>query len=146
MLQREGVAPTDLSADPGIAGRQGIVRVTAMSQAADQVRVETSDGVGVLRLDRPKMNALNADIQRRIGEAATQLDERSDVAAVVLTGGEQVFAAGADIKEMATMTYADMVRHSAALQDAFSAVARIGKPVVAAVFRNDARSLVTATA
>src|SRR6476646_4346386 len=100
---------------------------------AEEVRVEVSDGVAVLRLDRPKMNALNADIQRRIGEAAAQIDARDDVAAVVLTGGERVFAAGADIKEMATMTYADMARQSAALQDAFSAVARIGKPVVAAV-------------
>ena len=91
-----------------------------MSEAADLVRVEVSDGVAVLRLDRPKMNALNADIQLRIGEAAAQIDERSEVAAGVLTGGEQVFAAGADIKEMATMPYADMVRHSTALQDAFS--------------------------
>ncbi|GAA3611279.1 enoyl-CoA hydratase/isomerase family protein [Microlunatus ginsengisoli] len=104
-----------------------------MSEAADEVRVEVSDGVAVLRLDRPKMNALNAGIQRRIGEAAAQIDARDDVAAVVLTGGEHVFAAGADIKEMATMTYADMVGQSVVLQDTFSAVARIGKPVVAAI-------------
>jgi enoyl-CoA hydratase/carnithine racemase len=87
----------------------------------------------VLRLDRPKMNALNGDIQRRIGEVATQIDARDDVAAVVITGGEQVFAAGADIKEMATLGYPEMSRRSVALEEAFSAVSRIGKPVVAAV-------------
>src|SRR6476659_2807847 len=64
-----------------------------MSEDAEQVRVEVSDGIAVIRLDRPRMNALNADIQRRIGDVALQVDRRDDVAAVVLTGGEQVFAA-----------------------------------------------------
>ncbi|WP_375433491.1 enoyl-CoA hydratase/isomerase family protein [uncultured Friedmanniella sp.] len=100
---------------------------------ADQVRLEVTDGVAVLRLDRPKMNALNADLQRRIGLAAQECTERDDIAAVVLTGGERVFAAGADIKEMVDLGYPEMVARSAALQDAFGAVARIPKPVVAAV-------------
>jgi enoyl-CoA hydratase/carnithine racemase len=52
---------------------------------------------------------------------------------VVVWGGENVFAAGADIKEMADMSYTDMVRRSGALQSAFSAVARIPKPVIAAI-------------
>jgi enoyl-CoA hydratase len=55
------------------------------------------------------------------------------VRAVVLWGGEKVFAAGADIKEMADMSYADMSRHSGTLQASFTAVAEIPKPVVAAV-------------
>lgn len=100
---------------------------------ADQVRLEVSDGVAVLRLDRPKMNALNADLQRRIGVAARECAAREDIAAVVLTGGDRVFAAGADIKEMVDLGYPEMVARSAALQDAFTAVARIPKPVVAAV-------------
>jgi len=97
------------------------------------VRLEVADGVAVIRLDRPKMNALDADLQRRIGAAATECAERDDVAAVVLTGGPRVFAAGADIKEMVQLGYADMARHSGVLQAAFTAVARIPKPVVAAV-------------
>src|ERR671921_2790325 len=102
--------------------------------ATDQhVRLEVADGVAVLRLDRPKMNALNAAMQRRIGLLAGECAERDDVAAVVLTGGERVFAAGADIVEMEQLGYADMVAHSGVLQGAFSAVARIPKPVVAAV-------------
>ncbi len=58
---------------------------------------------------------------------------RDDVKAVVVYGGERVFAAGADIKEMADMSYVDMVKRSTGLTTAFTAVARIPKPVVAAV-------------
>ena len=101
--------------------------------AAEPVRLEIAHQIGILRLDRPKMNALNAAMQARIGALAREAAERSDVAAVVLTGGDQVFAAGADIKEMAAMSHSEMVRHAVLLQDAFRAVATIGKPVVAAV-------------
>jgi enoyl-CoA hydratase/carnithine racemase len=97
------------------------------------VRLEVADGVGTLRLDRPKMNALNVQVQEEIRAAATEAGERDDVKAVVVYGGEKVFAAGADIKEMADMQYVDMVRRSGALQSSFTAVARIPKPVIAAV-------------
>jgi enoyl-CoA hydratase/carnithine racemase len=97
------------------------------------VRLEVADGVGTIRLDRPKMNALNAQVQEEIRAAAVEATEREDVKAVVLYGGERVFAAGADIKEMADLSYTDMVHRSGRLQAAFSAVARIPKPVVAAV-------------
>ena len=79
------------------------------------------------------MNALNVQVQEELRAAAHEAGERADVAAVVIYGGEKVFAAGADIKEMATMSYADMVARSGALQSSFTAVARIPKPVVAAV-------------
>jgi enoyl-CoA hydratase/carnithine racemase len=97
------------------------------------VRLEVHEGVGTIRIDRPKMNALNGTVQEEIREAALEAAERDDVRAVVLYGGERVFAAGADIKEMADMSYADMVVRSGRLQSAFTAVARIPKPVVAAV-------------
>ena len=97
------------------------------------VRLEVADGVGTIRLDRPKMNALNAQVQEEIRAAATEASERDDVKAVVVYGGEKVFAAGADIKEMADMSYTDMVERSGKLQSSFTAVARIPKPVVAAV-------------
>jgi enoyl-CoA hydratase/carnithine racemase len=97
------------------------------------VRLEVSDGVGTIRLDRPKMNALDAAMQEEIRLAAVEATTRDDVRAVVIYGGERVFAAGADIKEMAAMSYTDMVTHSQRLQDAFSAVAAIPKPTVAAV-------------
>jgi len=97
------------------------------------VRLEVEDGVGTIRLDRPKMNALDVAMQEEIRAAALEATERDDVRAVVLWGGERVFAAGADIKEMAAMSYVDMVKRSGLLESAFSAVARIPKPVVAAV-------------
>jgi enoyl-CoA hydratase/carnithine racemase len=97
------------------------------------VRLEVEDGVGTIRLDRPKMNALDVRMQEEIREAAEEAAERDDVRAVVVYGGERVFAAGADIKEMADMSYTDMVDRSGRLQSAFTAVARIPKPVVAAV-------------
>ena len=100
----------------------------------DLVRLEVSDGVGTLRIDRPKqLNALNVEIQAAIEAAAREADQRDDVAAVVLTGGDTVFAAGADVVEMADMSYADMVAQSARILACFSAVAAIGKPVVAAI-------------
>ena len=97
------------------------------------VRLEVEDGIGTIRIDRPPMNALSVQVQEGLRAAAHEAGERSDVAAVVLYGGEKVFAAGADIKEMAAMSYADMVGRSGALQSSFTAVARIPKPVVAAV-------------
>jgi enoyl-CoA hydratase/carnithine racemase len=97
------------------------------------VRLEVADGVGTIRLDRPKMNALNVQVQEEIRAAAVEAAERDDVKAVVVYGGERVFAAGADVKEMAEMSYTDMVKRSGGLQSAFTAVARIPKPVVAAV-------------
>jgi enoyl-CoA hydratase/carnithine racemase len=97
------------------------------------VRVEVADGIATIRLDRPKMNALNAQVQDEIAGAAAQASADSAVRAVILYGGERVFAAGADIKEMASLGYPEMSERSAALQASFSAVADIPKPVVAAV-------------
>jgi enoyl-CoA hydratase/carnithine racemase len=97
------------------------------------VSLTVADGVGTIRLDRPKMNALNVQVQEEIRATAVEAADNDDVRAVVVWGGEKVFAAGADIKEMADMSYADMVRRSGPLQAALTAVARIPKPVVAAV-------------
>ena len=97
------------------------------------VRLEVEDGVGTIRIDRPKMNALNVQVQEEIRACAAEAAERDDVRAVIVYGGERVFAAGADVKEMAEMSYTDMVARSGGLQSAFTAVAKIPKPVVAAV-------------
>jgi len=97
------------------------------------VNLTVSDGVGTIRLDRPKMNALNVQVQEEIRAAATAAAQDDAVRAVVIYGGERVFAAGADIKEMADMSYTAMADRSGHLQSAFTAVARIPKPVVAAV-------------
>ena len=97
------------------------------------IAVEVEQGVATVLLQRPPMNALCLQMQREIKDAAEELATRSDVGAVVLYGGPKVFAAGADIKEMSGMTYQDMLRASVGLQDAFTAVARIPQPTIAAV-------------
>src|SRR5882757_2181936 len=97
------------------------------------VHLEVAEGVGTIRLDRPPMNALDIATQDRLKELAEEAARRDDVRAVVIYGGEKVFAAGADIKEMQAMDHAAMVVRSGALQESFTAVARIPKPVVAAV-------------
>ena len=100
---------------------------------AEFVTLTVESGVGTIRLDRPKMNALNTQVQEEIRAAAAEATDRDDVRAVVVWGGPKVFAAGADIKEMAERSYAEMVNRSAALTSSFTAVARIPKPVVAAI-------------
>jgi enoyl-CoA hydratase/carnithine racemase len=100
---------------------------------SEHVRLEVADGVGTIRLDRPPMNALNTEVQEALRALAREASEREDIRAVVLYGGPKVFAAGADVKEMASMSFTDMTRRAGALQACFTAVARIPKPVVAAV-------------
>lgn len=100
---------------------------------ADFVEVDVADGVAMILLNRPKMNALNLQMQREIRAAAEEISGRSDVGAVVLHGGPRVFAAGADVKEMADMSFQDMTQAAVNLQDSFTAVARIPQPTIAAI-------------
>jgi enoyl-CoA hydratase/carnithine racemase len=100
---------------------------------ADFVRVEIRDSIGTIRLERPPMNALNRQVQDEIRDAATAVSTDDGVRAIIVYGGEKVFAAGADIKEMADMSYVDMAARAADLSDALGALARIPKPVVAAI-------------
>ena len=79
------------------------------------------------------MNALDSAAQEAIRDAAARASADPAVAAVVVYGGERVFAAGGDIRQMQAMSYTDMVDRSAGLQSSLSAVAQIGKPTVAAV-------------
>jgi len=97
------------------------------------VSLEVADSVGTIRLDRPKMNAISFQVQAELRDVAAEATERDDVRAVVLYGGEKVFAAGNDVKEMAELSYVDMVRLGSSVQSAVNAVARIPKPVVAAI-------------
>jgi enoyl-CoA hydratase/carnithine racemase len=99
----------------------------------DFVRLETGDGIGTIRLERPPMNALNTQVQEELREAAHAAAGDPSIRAVVVYGGEKVFAAGADITEFTTTTYQQMSVRAGELSSAFDAVAKIPKPVVAAV-------------
>jgi cyclohexa-1,5-dienecarbonyl-CoA hydratase len=97
------------------------------------VRLEVEDGVGTIRLDRPPMNAIDEDLTRDLLAAAREAGERSDVGAVVLYGGEKVFAAGADIKMMSGMGPGEVRPMIQGLQETFNAVEDIPKVTVAAL-------------
>ena len=97
------------------------------------VRVETEAGIATIRLDRPKMNALNGQLQREIGAAAAEVSADPETRAVILYGGERIFAAGADVKEMSEASPAEIMDLAAGIQAAFKAVAHIPKPVIAAI-------------
>src|SRR4051812_49346374 len=118
-----GCCPNDDS-DSGSTRRRAV---------GEFVRLETRDGIGTIRLERPPMNALNAQVQEELRAAAAEAADSVEVRAVIVYGGEKVFAAGADIKEMANMSYVDMANRAARLSSAFDSVARIPKPVVAAI-------------
>jgi enoyl-CoA hydratase len=95
--------------------------------------VDIEDGVATIRLDRPPMNAINTALQEELRAAAARVTEDTAVRAVVLYGGEKVFAAGADVKEFAGQDHAYMLRDAGRLSGSLDAVARIPKPVIAAV-------------
>jgi enoyl-CoA hydratase len=97
------------------------------------VRLEVDGGIGTIRLERPPMNALNKQVQEEVRAAAQEATDRADVRAVIVYGGPKVFAAGADIKEMADMGYVDMSARARGLSSSLGAVADIPKPTVAAI-------------
>jgi len=97
------------------------------------VRVEHDGAIATIRLDRPPMNALTAQGQDELAAAAADVAADPATRAVVICGGGKVFAAGVDIKEMADAGYPRMAADSRRLQAAFTSVAKIPKPVVAAV-------------
>jgi enoyl-CoA hydratase/carnithine racemase len=97
------------------------------------VTLQVEDGVGTIRLDRPKMNAIDEQLHLEVRAAAMEASEREDVRAVVIYGGERVFAAGADIKAMSRLDGSAVVAWGRELQDSFRHVARLPKPVIAAI-------------
>lgn len=97
------------------------------------INLEVADAIAVVTLQRPPMNALSVQVQSEIFQIASELARREDVRAVVLHGGERLFAAGADVKEMADMDYQAMIGVSLRLEEAFSAVSRLPQPSIAAI-------------
>jgi enoyl-CoA hydratase/carnithine racemase len=116
-----------------IAGKGSHGDLDTLGVMADFVTLEVDGAIGTIRLDRPKMNALNGQVQQELRLAALEATERDEVRVVVIYGGPKVFAAGADIKEMAPLGYTEMAARVTALQSAFTTVAKIPKPTVAAI-------------
>ncbi|WP_099022519.1 enoyl-CoA hydratase [Mycolicibacterium palauense] len=75
----------------------------------ETIIVEREDRVGLITLNRPKaLNALNGQVMNEVTAAAKEFDADPGIGAIVLTGSEKAFAAGADIKEMASLSFADV--------------------------------------
>ena len=93
---------------------------------------ETRGGITLVTLNRPKaMNALNAQMIDELGHAATDFDHDSSQGCMIITGSAEVFAAGADIKEMVERQFIDMVEHD--FLAPLDQLARAQKPIIAAV-------------
>ncbi len=99
----------------------------------ETVIVDVEDHIGTIRLNRPEaLNALNSQLLEELAEALGELDAANRVRAIVLTGSEKAFAAGADVKEMSEKSFVDMF-----MQDYFTGptedILRVRKPILAAV-------------
>lgn len=100
------------------------------------VTLQTSEefpGVGTILLNRPPMNALSRQVQAELAEAAREATVRDDIKAVVVYGGPKVLAAGADIKELNDLTFAEAQKIAGRLQSDLGSIAAIPKPTVAAI-------------
>jgi enoyl-CoA hydratase len=97
------------------------------------VGVGVENRVATIRLDRPPMNAINSEVQEALRAAADEVTRNPDVRAVVVYGGEKVFAAGADVKEFSGQDHAYLTRDAARVMSSIDSIARIPKPVIAAI-------------
>lgn len=101
--------------------------------AYEHILVETRGPVGLITLNRPKaMNALCADLAREIAEAVDAYEADEAIGALVVTGSERAFCAGADIKEMADKNYMDVYKQDFITVN-WERLSQCRKPVVAAV-------------
>jgi enoyl-CoA hydratase len=98
----------------------------------ETILVETREAVGVVRLNRPKaLNALNTALLKELMSALEAFDADPGIGAIVITGDERAFAAGADIKEMADATAIEMFTRDNI--STFDRILKIKKPIIAAV-------------
>lgn len=101
--------------------------------AYENITVEIEDHIGLIRFNRPtKKNALNNGLRKELIDALGKLDGNEDVRCLILTGTEEVFSAGADIKEMHNKGFVEMFKDDefGAETQAFE---RLRKPIIAAV-------------
>ena len=99
----------------------------------EQIIVETRDRVGLIQLNRPKaLNALNDKLMDELGAALLGFDADDGIGAIVITGNDKAFAAGADIGAMSAWSYMDVFRTDYITRN-WETIRRVRKPVIAAV-------------
>ncbi len=107
--------------------------MTSDERSFVRLDVDADTRVGTIRLDRPPLNAISLQVWREIGDAAAEASTRDDVGAVVVWGGPDVFAAGADIKQMPAWGYQEVHEAAAVLQRSMDVLARMPKVTIAAI-------------
>ena len=101
--------------------------------AYENIIVETRETVGLITLNRPNvLNALSTPLVRELGDALAAFEADASIGAMVVTGSEKAFAAGADIKEMQSKTWPDTYTEDFITAD-WESILRCRKPVIAAV-------------
>jgi len=101
--------------------------------AYENILVEARGRVGLITLNRPKaLNALSRPLIAELGQALDAFEADESIGAIVLTGSEKAFAAGADIKEMASKTFSECYLEDF-ITKGWEAVSKVRKPVIAAV-------------
>lgn len=104
-----------------------------MSQAEQPILTSTQGRVGIITLNRPaQMNALNDALMTALGEALLAFDQDEGIGAILITGNDKAFAAGADIAAMADWTYQDVVRDQFVTRN-WETIRQVRKPVIGAV-------------
>lgn len=99
----------------------------------ENILVSTEGKVGLITLNRPKvLNALNDGLMTDLGNALVAFDKDENIGAIVITGSEKAFAAGADIAAMATYSYMDVYKSEYITRN-WETIRNIRKPVIAAV-------------
>lgn len=100
--------------------------------AYENILVEEINNVGVVKLNRPKnLNALNSALIDELMDALSLFDSNNIIGAIIVSGDERAFAAGADIKEMASASAVEMLKRDHITL--FDRILKIKKPVIAAV-------------
>jgi enoyl-CoA hydratase len=98
----------------------------------ETILVERDQRVGIITLNRPKaLNALNSQVMKEVTSAAAELDGDPGIGAIIITGSAKAFAAGADIKEMSALKFADAF--DADFFGAWGKLAGVRTPTIAAV-------------
>jgi enoyl-CoA hydratase/carnithine racemase len=97
------------------------------------VRLEVSEGVGILQLNRPPVNALSLEMLEDLAAVAAEVRSSTEVRAVVLSGGPRVFSVGADLKQLASMDPGAGVQFGSRIQEIFRILAELPKVTIAAI-------------
>lgn len=101
----------------------------------EYIKTETAgakNNVGIIQLNRPKaLNALCKGLMSEVAQALEKFEADRSIGAIIITGSEKAFAAGADIKEMLNNTYSDCIKEN--FLNEWNRVSQTAKPVIAAV-------------